>query len=1420
MSPSSPQSLIAKALSLFITQVHRKHPAPPKLLSLLALVSALLVAPVQAQITLPYDTDFEAADGYTLGEAPALGPWSTSSFTVQITDADSASALWSVRFPAGSIIGWLSGHFTGGNPNGISYVDFYLKPAAGESQSLPAQAPGGSTVLTTFVESSPTQGRFHVVDGDGLGGGEWLSVPLAIPLEDGTAEDWVRLTYRLDYAAKTWDFYLDDTLVAYDLGFIEHSPMVFSRIRVRGGGLAPALFDFFYAGLQNPIFADSSEDGLPDAWKIAHGLNTNTYDRYGDPDDDDLPNILEYLLGTDPTNPDTDGDGMHDGWEYLLGTDPTNPDTDGDGMSDLAEVLLGFDPLVADTFTPALPTGDGVYEWGSGFETHEGYQIGTLDGQQGWEGQGATVTDSDAADGLQSLALTGEGTYARQYFGWEGHPEVWVSFRAWLRTRRFSFSTLPAPETLDQPIAAAFMLDGQRRLSAWDAATGGWLTWEQPLPDDWQDYTIHLDYNQKTWSLILNGGIIFRDLTFTDTQLPHFARFQARKINEPGDETAYIDSLLIATEEPAGFDFDGDGLDNATERALGTDPYNPDTDGDGMSDMAEVLLGLDPLVADTFAPALPTGDGVYEWGSGFETHEDYQIGTLDGQQGWEGQGATVTDSDAADGLQSLALTVEGAYARQYFGWDGHSEVWVSFSARLSAGTLPEPETLDRPIAAAFMLDPERRLSAWDAATGGWLISEQTPPDDWQDYTIHLDYSQKTWSLTLNGCLIFHDLTFTDTQLPHFARFQARNLNESGDKTAYIDSLLIASEEVLFTNHGVAAPSGQAAWNGVRTVQDDYGNPLILLKLWAGTGSDRIKNLLLINPYTGETETYEPSHNQGTGAYNIWVSDGNCFYNVIGSTFMEFDITQREWTFSAPIGPGVANGFTETSDGKIYLAMTPSAEILSFDPQTRQLTSHGYLGNEAWAQYPYLACDSQGWVYAGISFTQGNIVGFNPQTEEIRPLLTEAQRDAIGYVSSVDIYRSSDGKVYCALIDGSEREWFQLFAGAATPVAAPGGTRSSWSNGNTSPTLFSNGLRLDSISVGNRHAVILDPSTSETWDINFTYDSPGVRIYSIAVGDDDVLYGSTGIPLRFFRHIPEENLTEDWGLMDHGGHINVMVHQGGKIYGAVYSSGSLIEYDPGKPWDDRAITSSSNPLLLHGYGEAVQLYGRPYTMLAHSDGVHVLMGGIAARSTAGGGILIYNTLTGDEVVLNRNDLIEDHAPMSMAELPDGRIIVGTTTRAATGGVSPGGEAEVYILSWPQLQRVATWNPVPGATEIADLAVSPSGLVFGFSRYLSGSANTRLFVLDPDSGQVLHLIDLSAYGNPAAPQSSRMLHFASDGMLYILLRQHILQVDPITFSWKEMAYSTDRVFEVGFVERGGRLYFSSGSEIFSFRLPGVK
>lgn len=78
-------------------------------------------------------------------------------------------------------------------------------------------------------------------------------------------------------------------------------------------------------------------------------------------------------------------------------------------------------------------------------------------------------------------------------------------------------------------------------------------------------------------------------------------------------------------------DNDGDGLSNAQEELIGTDPNNPDTDGDLLSDGQEFLLyGTDPRNPDTDADRLSDGEEVLRYGTDPLNPDTNGDGILDG----------------------------------------------------------------------------------------------------------------------------------------------------------------------------------------------------------------------------------------------------------------------------------------------------------------------------------------------------------------------------------------------------------------------------------------------------------------------------------------------------------------------------------------------------------------------------------------------------------------------------------------------------------------------------------------------------------------------------------------------------------------------------------------------------------------------
>lgn len=74
-------------------------------------------------------------------------------------------------------------------------------------------------------------------------------------------------------------------------------------------------------------------------------------------------------------------------------------------------------------------------------------------------------------------------------------------------------------------------------------------------------------------------------------------------------KTLWMTLALVACASP---DPDLDGLTNAEEKDLGTDPDDPDSDADGLVDGAEVARGTDPLAPDTDGDGYSDRDEVHE----------------------------------------------------------------------------------------------------------------------------------------------------------------------------------------------------------------------------------------------------------------------------------------------------------------------------------------------------------------------------------------------------------------------------------------------------------------------------------------------------------------------------------------------------------------------------------------------------------------------------------------------------------------------------------------------------------------------------------------------------------------------------------------------------------------------------------------
>ncbi len=600
----------------------------------------------------------------------------------------------------------------------------------------------------------------------------------------------------------------------------------------------------------------------------------------------------------------------------------------------------------------------------------------------------------------------------------------------------------------------------------------------------------------------------------------------------------------------------------------------------------------------------------------------------------------------------------------------------------------------------------------------------------------------------------------------------------------------------FARHGVAAPVSRA--RGVAATVDGDGRPIVLA--WPmdhrGCGS-----ILVIDVTSGRTDQVPTPFGMASTPFAVLLSTRNRFYSYFDK-FVEFDANTRRFTFWSDAPPRFAMSFTEDDNGRVWTSAYPNCELLSHVPDSGKLENHGPLNDESWPQYPRtIAVDSSGWVYVGIGSTRGQIVSFNPATGERAALIPETDRRH----GASTVYRGKDGRVYGRSY--SEGPWWSLFEGVVTQVDAPAPERPILA-GEQEAVLdnFPDGWSLDEINLPEKYVEINEAGTVRRLEID--YESAGSPILSIAEGPDGRIHGSTGHPLRFYTYDTQADTFVHRGLWDLVGHLNALAVQGDNVYCGEYAGGRLWEYDPSRPWDDRG-TVDPNPRDLISVSPTII---RPHALLAHPDGRRLVMTGTPGYGLTGGGMLIWDTETESHELLTHEDLLPEHSTVSLAALPDGKIVAGTTISPGTGGEAHAKQAELYVLDLEEKRVLYREAVVPGAAQITDVILGPDGLIYGLA---SGSA---FFVFDPESREIVHFEKKLPYGALAGQQAPRILATGPDDRIYALFRNAIVRIEPGTFEHKLLGTPPVNA-NAGIVIHKRRLYFTHSSEVWSYRVPGL-
>jgi len=606
----------------------------------------------------------------------------------------------------------------------------------------------------------------------------------------------------------------------------------------------------------------------------------------------------------------------------------------------------------------------------------------------------------------------------------------------------------------------------------------------------------------------------------------------------------------------------------------------------------------------------------------------------------------------------------------------------------------------------------------------------------------------------------------------------------------------------FFHHGVATTTSNH--RGIVATTDGEGRNVVLVWLFDHRGGYA---LLCIDAETGQSEEFPlpfpPGHDCPFASI---LSSRNRYYTHFNSHFVEFDAEKREFTFCRETVPQMSMGMTEDDRGRIWSASYPDSGLVCYDPATEKFKDYGHVYDQNWRQYQRsVAADDTGWIYFAVGNTASQIIAFEPESGQATPIMDESERET----GTAHVYRNLNGKVYGLTVSGGDI-WYELYEGRATRVSQHEQQNEKsiiTSHQGLFHRDFPDGSRLIECDLIDRRLVV-DSPCGERRELGFDYTSEGAHLMGLAAAPDGTICGGTAFPMRFFSFNPK---TDQWINRESHGQWNTVARQGDRFFVGGYTHGYLLEWDPSRPWirTDKD-NPDSNPRFLT---ECEPDINRPHALLAHPDGKNVILAGTPGYGYTGGGLLFWDRETETATLLKHTDILPDHSTFSIAPLSVDKLLCGTTTSPGTGGERIAEVAELYIIDMET--RELDWHEVvhDDAEEYTDLCPGSDNLIYGIVN------RCRFFVFDPGTRKIVHEEDFDDHlGKTNYQQGPRIFVPASGDTVYMLLVKGIAEINPSTYEIKLLAESPFPIGPGGDL-LDGRIYFASGSHVYSYQLPDM-